>query len=723
MNEKVLVLDIDGTLTNSQKEITAATKKAIQETLKRGHKVILASGRPTPGMYRYEKELELEKYGGYLLSFNGGRIVECRTGDVVYQRILPGGIIPGLYRFAKDHGCGLVTYFGDQIISAFAPDEYVELESRINGMEVRVVKNFKDFVDFEINKCLLTAPPEQAEVYAKELAERYGDILSVYRSEPFFIEIMPQHVDKATSLERMLETVGLTREDAICCGDGFNDISMIRYAGVGVAMGNAQPAVKEAADYITDTNDRDGLVEVMEKFIWQKEVRAEEVRIAIPPKAQAIIDTITAAGFEAYIVGGCVRDSILGREPEDWDITTSAKPEEVKALFSRTIDTGIQHGTVTVMLDKEGFEVTTYRIDGKYEDNRHPSEVIFTPNLREDLRRRDFTINAMAYNEQTGLVDLYGGLEDIGRGMIRCVGDARERFTEDALRIMRAIRFSAQLGYTIEKETKAAIREMAPNLAAISAERIQVELVKLLVSPHPDYLRDAYELGVTKVFLPEFDVCMNTPQKHLHHIYSVGEHTLHSMMAIKPDRVYRLTMLLHDIGKPATLKADEDGTTHFHGHNEVGEGMAREILQRLRFDNDTIYKVCKMVLYHDYGNDVKPDHRIVRRAMNRIGTDVFFMLFPVKRADVAAQSDYLRQEKLAMIDAWERIYQEILANQQCINLKDLAISGKDLIALGYKPGPDMGETLQNLLELVLDHPEYNTKDRLIEEVKNRKAAE
>ena len=717
MSEKVLVLDIDGTLTNSQKEISPVTRRAIRETLKRGHKVILASGRPTPGMYRYEKELELEKYGGYLLSFNGGRIIECRTGEVVYQRTLPGGIIPGLYRFAKDHQCGLVTYFGDHIISAFAPDEYVELESRINGMEVRVVENFKDFVDFEINKCLLTAPSELAERYTRELAERYGDILSVYRSEPFFIEIMPKNVDKAASLDRMLETVGLTREDAICCGDGFNDISMIRYAGVGVAMGNARPEVKEAADYITDTNDRDGLVEVMEKFIWQKDVRAEDVRIAIPPKAQAIIDTITAAGYEAYIVGGCVRDSILGREPEDWDITTSAKPEEVKALFPRTIDTGIQHGTVTVMLDKEGFEVTTYRIDGKYEDNRHPKEVTFTPNLQEDLRRRDFTINAMAYNEKTGLVDLYGGLADMERKLIRCVGDAKERFTEDALRIMRAIRFSAQLGYTIEDKTKEAIRELAPNLSSISAERIQTELVKLLVSPHPDYLRDAYELGVTKVFLPEFDVCMQTPQKHLHHIYNVGEHTLHAVTAIEPDRVYRLSMLLHDIGKPATLTTDEDGTTHFHGHNETGEGIARDILHRLRFDNDTIYKVCKMVLYHDYGNDVKPYPRIVRHAINRIGEDVFPMLFPVKRADVAAQSDYLRQEKYDRIEEWEEVYKEILADRQCIHLKDLAINGKDLLDMGYKPGPGIGKTLQSLLELVLDHPEYNTRERLEAEIK------
>ncbi len=293
------------------------------------------------------------------------------------------------------------------------------------------------------------------------------------------------------------------------------------------------------------------------------------IRICLPRKVEDIIDRIQAAGHEAYAVGGCVRDSVLGKEPDDWDITTSAKPEEIKKLFDRTIDTGIQHGTVTVMLGKEGFEVTTYRIDGKYEDSRHPKDVTFTINLKEDLRRRDFTINAMAYNPKDGLIDLYEGMQDIERGLIRCVGDAKERFTEDALRMMRAVRFSAQLGYTIEEKTKAAVRELAPSIRNISAERIQTELVKLMVSAHPDYLRTAYETGITGQILPEFDVCMKTEQNNPHHCYSVGEHILHTLSYVEANKALRLAMLLHDIGKPSTLTVDEEGITHNHGHADA----------------------------------------------------------------------------------------------------------------------------------------------------------
>lgn len=439
------------------------------------------------------------------------------------------------------------------------------------------------------------------------------------------------------------------------------------------------------------------------------------MKIEIPEKAKYIINTITGAGFEAYAVGGCVRDSILGRMPEDWDITTSAAPEQVKALFQRTIDTGIQHGTVTVMLDREGFEVTTYRIDGKYEDSRHPREVTFTPSLEEDLKRRDFTINAMAYNDEAGLVDLFGGLEDMDRKRIRCVGNAQDRFREDALRIMRAIRFSAQLGFYIEEQTEGAVRELASDLSRISAERIQAELVKLLVSDHPDYIRTAYDMGVTKVILPEFDVTMETPQNHPHHQYSVGEHILHSLLEVKADRHLRLAMLFHDIGKPATLTVDEEGITHFHGHPAVSEEMTIKILRRLKFDNDTIHRVSRLVKYHDYGNGMEPDLRIVRRAVNRMGEDIFPDFLLVKRADVMAQSLYLREEKLRSLEKWKELYEEILSRRECVSLKTLAVTGKDLLAMGKGPGKEIGEVLNALLELVLEHPEYNTRERLLEE--------
>ena len=441
---------------------------------------------------------------------------------------------------------------------------------------------------------------------------------------------------------------------------------------------------------------------------------SKDIKIEIPENAKYIIKTIREAGFEAYVVGGCVRDSILGRKPEDWDITTSAKPEQVKELFRRTIDTGIAHGTVTVMMEKEGFEITTYRIDGKYEDSRHPKEVTFTPNLEEDLKRRDFTINAMAYNEEDGLVDIFGGMEDIENRVIRCVGDAEERFREDALRIMRAVRFSAQLGYTIEARTREAISKLAPNLQNISAERIQVELTKLITSPNPDTMRVAYELGITRVILPEFDTAMDTPQNHPHHKYNVGEHTLYSLAEVPRDKNLRLAMLFHDIGKPKTRTVDEKGIDHFHGHGAVSEEMTRKILKRLRYDNDTISCVTRLVRYHDYGNEVEPNLRIVRRAVNKIGEDIFPGLLQVKRADVLAQSDYKKDEKLSNLAKWQELFQEVMEKQQCVSLKTLAVTGNDLIEMGMKPGKELGATLQALLELVLENPELNTKEQLLQ---------
>ena len=442
------------------------------------------------------------------------------------------------------------------------------------------------------------------------------------------------------------------------------------------------------------------------------------MKLIMPSEVTYIIEVLEKAGYEAYAVGGCVRDSILNRQPDDWDITTSAKPEAIKQLFERTIDTGIAHGTVTVMKNHIGYEVTTYRIDGEYEDGRHPKEVTFTSDLLEDLKRRDFTINAMAYNDRVGLVDAFGGREDIERKKIRCVGDARSRFSEDALRMMRAVRFAAQLGYEIEEETREAIRELSPNLEKISGERIQTELVKLLTSTHPEQFRDCYELGLTAVFFPEFDVAMNTSQNNPHHIYTVGEHILHSLNQVKEDKVLRLSMLLHDIGKPSVLTKDEKGIDHFYNHHVLGEAMAKEILKRLRFDNDTINQVKKLVLCHDDEISCKPGK--LRKYIAAIGPELFEKLLMVKAADAAAQSDYKREEKKQHLDDLWQGYKEIIEAKDCLSLKQLAVTGKDLLEAGRKPGKSLGEELKLLLEHVLDYPEDNQKEILLNLIKELK---
>lgn len=434
--------------------------------------------------------------------------------------------------------------------------------------------------------------------------------------------------------------------------------------------------------------------------------------IQLPEDVKKIIEIIEKAGYEAYAVGGCVRDSLLMRNPNDWDITTSAKPEKVKELFKKTIDTGIEHGTVTVMMHHVGYEVTTYRIDGEYEDARHPKNVTFTSNLIEDLKRRDFTINAMAYNDRSGIVDAFDGISDLEKGIIRAVGNPRERFDEDALRMMRAVRFSAQLGYSIEEDTKKAIKELAPNLQKISAERIQVELVKLVSSDHPEKMRDLYETGITAVILPEFDKAMVTAQNNPHHCYTVGEHIIQSMAASDADKNIRLAMLYHDIGKPECLTTDEKGIDHFYGHPEVSGRICKASLRKLKFDNDTIHTVVQLVTHHDY--QILPEKKYVRRAMNRIGKDIFPLLLKVKQADLHAQSTYQREEKQEKLDEICALYKEIVQENECVDLKGLAVTGSDLIAWGMKPGRELGEMLSQLLAVVIDDPGKNQKETLKE---------
>lgn len=434
------------------------------------------------------------------------------------------------------------------------------------------------------------------------------------------------------------------------------------------------------------------------------------MRLNIPAKVKYILDTLHSHGFEAYCVGGCVRDAVLARTPSDWDITTSAKPEEVKACFRRTIDTGIQHGTVTVMLDKTGFEVTTYRIDGDYSDGRHPDSVSFTSNLAEDLRRRDFTINAMAYNERDGLVDLYGGMQDLQKKMIRCVGDPDERFDEDALRILRAVRFAAQLNFEIDPATEAAISRHAEHLRVVSAERIQTEIVKLIVSEHPEKWLELYRLGITAVILPEFDLCMKTPQHTKYHMYNVGEHIVKAMCEIPAEKILRLTMLLHDIGKPEVRWTDSHGTDHFKGHAYVSADMADGILRRWKFDNDTRKQVVNLIRWHDLRP--KPNAADVRRCMYTVGPEHFEDYLAVQWADNMAKSAYKLKEHQDRLNEVYGVYKEVLKRNDCLSLKDLCIGGSDLADIGIR-GKMIGFTLESSLMCVLKDQRLNERSVLM----------
>jgi tRNA nucleotidyltransferase (CCA-adding enzyme) len=478
------------------------------------------------------------------------------------------------------------------------------------------------------------------------------------------------------------------------------------------------------------------------------------MRIAIPEKVKFIIDTLERDGFEAFAVGGCVRDSILNKQPKDWDITTNASPEEVKSIFKRTIDTGIEHGTVTIMLDKEGFEVTTYRIDGKYEDNRHPSEVIFTRNLRDDLLRRDFTINAMAYNESVGLVDLFGGINDLENGIIKAVGDPLQRFSEDALRIMRGVRFAAVLGFEIEEKTFDAMKVLAHNLASISAERVREELLKLIMGKYPEKLHLAYKAGITKVVFPEWDEMEKTKQENRHHVYDCAEHTIVALKAAmrllgifdfndlteyallndtykenlnficrkpeqeieKVNQVICFATLLHDIAKPSTKTFSEDGEAHFYGHQQKSSEMAVQIMQRLKFDNDSIKAVKLLIEHHDdrYKLNWQKGTSSARRVCNQIGFELASQLMILQAADTLAQSpDYYEENFISMI-RMRSMLDEIVQDNECFSLKDLAINGKDLIGMGVKSGPEIGRILKELLNKVIEQPELNKKEALRE---------
>jgi len=427
------------------------------------------------------------------------------------------------------------------------------------------------------------------------------------------------------------------------------------------------------------------------------------MNIQVPEKVNMIIETLLAHGFEAYAVGGCVRDGLLGREADDWDITTSASPYEVKALFRRTIDTGIQHGTVTVMLDKEGFEVTTYRIDGEYEDGRHPKEVLFTKNLEEDLKRRDFTINAMAYNEQTGMVDIFGGVNDLEDKIIRCVGVAGDRFDEDALRIMRAFRFSAQLGFSIEENTRIAAAERAENLKKISAERIRVELTKLLLSPHPDRLLWMQQNGITEIVLPEFDAMVATFLQEGKYAFNLGVYTLEVInqagtegnWSKKEQQMLKYAALLHSLSGAA----------------------AKEVMRRLKFDNETTDMVVRLVSafdeYIDLSGSDEEDQAAMRHMMHRLGPEMMELLWELQRAQIVSGNPAAAERKLEVLAETRELHRKVVTRGDCVSLKQLAVNGKDIIGIGATPGKQLGDILEQLLQKVLDKPELNERESLL----------
>ena len=439
--------------------------------------------------------------------------------------------------------------------------------------------------------------------------------------------------------------------------------------------------------------------------------------VPLPAGVSRALTMLESAGFEAFIVGGCVRDALRGITPKDYDITTSALPEETKSVFRdyRVIETGIQHGTVTVMMEGMPLEITTYRTEGTYSDNRHPDSVSFTTSLREDVARRDFTMNAIAYSPARGLIDHFGGAEDIREGIIRCVGDPDTRFREDALRMMRGIRFASALGFAIEENTAAAIRENKERISAVSAERIRVELTKLLCGVNvKNVLMDWWD--VLGVVIPEILPMHGFDQKTPYHIYDVWEHTAVAVSETPPVTHLRLSALLHDIGKPPSFFTDEKGVGHFYGHPAVSEKMTEEILARLKYDNVTRRRVVTLVREHD--RIIEPTEPAVKRALSRLTPEVFFNLLIIKRADNLAQSpDY--RDRLETYDRIESIAQNILAKNECISVSTLAVNGSDLIALGMKPGLEIGDMLNQLLEQVIRGEMENDRNVLLAYVKKK----
>lgn len=447
----------------------------------------------------------------------------------------------------------------------------------------------------------------------------------------------------------------------------------------------------------------------------------------LPQNVKYIINELKINGHKAYAVGGCVRDMIRGLEPNDWDITTSARPEEIERIFSKTIATGIKHGTITVVITKEAYEVTTFRTESEYEDFRRPKSVEFVSDIEEDLSRRDFTINAMAYNEEDGLIDPFDGKVDLKNGIIRAVGKAEKRFSEDALRMLRAVRFSSRFGFHIEENTYNAIKKCAPLINNISKERIREELTGILLSQNPDYFKLLFDTGILFHILPELHNCFLTPQNCRWHAYDVGTHTMEALKASESNFLVRWALLLHDIGKVDTRSTDNKGNDHFYGHSEVSVKKGSDILTRLKFDNESRDKILKLVKYHD--RMIEPREKTVRRSLGQLGEEIFFLLLKVKHGDLNGKginnsssvgniNKKLSKEDQILLTIRE-IANRIIENNDCTSLSKLSINGRDLIELGVKNGPAIGEMLNYALKIVIDEPSKNNKEELIKIVKEK----
>lgn len=433
--------------------------------------------------------------------------------------------------------------------------------------------------------------------------------------------------------------------------------------------------------------------------------------IDMPKNVNTAINLLQSAGFEAYAVGGCVRDSLLGKTPNDWDITTSAKPEDMKSVFAdfHCIDTGIKHGTVTVVIDGEPLEITTFRLDGEYEDNRHPKSVTFTSNLGADLGRRDFTVNAMAYSKMTGTVDLFGGQNDLKNGIIRCVGDPDRRFNEDALRILRALRFASALDFEIEEKTAQSLLKNCALLGNISEERIAKELLKLVCGKGAKRILTDFAPVLFEI-LPELQPMYKNSHDNPHHCYDIYEHTLIAVESIDPEPTLRFAMLLHDCGKPAVKKFDENGVAHFYGHQRISAEISAQILARLKVSNKFRDEILFLVSNHDrwelYENTEK-----MPRYLSKFGLDGVLKLLKVMRADVLAQSPEYRYRLDQIADA-EEIAKNLAAQKPCLSLSELQINGRTLMDIGIPQGRKLGAVLAQLLDEVIDGVTKNTQEAL-----------